>query len=89
MSVVEGQARLVEVPRSVELAAGAGAGWCGEEAFRAYEPEQVLLMAPVLSEWVPEGVLAHFVSDLVETGAVEDVGDLLLVRGGGLGLSAV
>jgi transposase len=26
----------------------------------------VLLMAPVLSEWVPEGDLAHFVCDLVE-----------------------
>jgi hypothetical protein len=24
-------------------------------------------MAPVLSEWVPEGDLAHFVCDLVET----------------------
>jgi hypothetical protein len=23
-------------------------------------------MAPVLSEWVPEGHLAHFISDLVE-----------------------
>jgi hypothetical protein len=24
-----------------------------EKTFRAYDPEQVLLMAPVLSEWVP------------------------------------
>lgn len=24
-------------------------------------------MAPALAEWVPEGDLAHFVSDLVET----------------------
>jgi hypothetical protein len=28
----------------------------------------VLLMSPVLAEWVPEGDLAHFVSDLVESG---------------------
>src|SRR3972149_6626279 len=28
-------------------------------------------MAPVLSEWVPEGDLAHFVSALVETGALD------------------
>lgn len=37
-----------------------------DKTFRSYDPEQVLLMAPVLSEWVPEGDLAHFVSDLVE-----------------------
>jgi transposase len=28
-------------------------------------------MAPVLSEWLPEGDLAHFVSDLVESGALD------------------
>jgi hypothetical protein len=28
-------------------------------------------MAPVLSEWLPEGHLAHFVSDLVESGALD------------------
>ena len=37
-----------------------------EKTFRPYDPDQVLLMAPVPSEWVPEGDLAHFVSDLVE-----------------------
>ena len=37
-----------------------------QKTFRSYDPDQVLLMAPVLSEWVPEGDLAHFVSDLVE-----------------------
>src|SRR6266568_4707052 len=42
-----------------------------EKTFRAYDPDQVLLMAPVLSEWVPEGDLAHFVSDLVESGALD------------------
>lgn len=38
-----------------------------EKCFRCYDPDQVLLMAPVLQDWVPEGDLAHFVSDLVET----------------------
>jgi len=28
-------------------------------------------MAPVLLEWVPEGDLAHFVSDLVESGTLD------------------
>jgi transposase len=42
-----------------------------EKTFRPYDPDQVLLLAPVLSEWVPEGDLAHFVSDLVESGALD------------------
>ena len=42
-----------------------------EKTFRPYDPEQVLLLAPVLSEWVPQGDLAHFVSDLVESGALD------------------
>jgi transposase len=42
-----------------------------EKTFRPYAPDQVLLMSPVLSEWVPEGDLAHFVSDLIETGALD------------------
>jgi transposase len=52
-----GEARLREVER-VPVAAN--------KVFRPYDPEQVLLMAPVLGEWVPEGDLAHFVCDLVE-----------------------
>jgi transposase len=60
--------RLVEV-ETVEAAerARVGAG----KTFRAYDPEQVLLMAPVLRDWVPEGDLAHFVSDLVDSGALD------------------
>ena len=42
-----------------------------EKTFRAYDPDQVLLMAPVLQDWIPEGDLAHFVSDLVESGALD------------------
>ena len=71
MSAVAVQGRLVEV------AAGEGGGPAlrqpvGEEkTFRPYDPDQVLLLAPVLSEWVLEGDLAHFVSDLVESGALD------------------
>jgi transposase len=64
------QERLVEVEASeapVAVRAPVGA----EKTFRAYDPDQVLLISPVLSEWVPDGDLAHFVSDLVETGALD------------------
>ena len=66
---VEGQGRLVELEptRAVDERQPVGV----EKTFRPYDPDQVLLMAPVLSEWVPEGDLAHFVSDLVESGALD------------------
>ena len=64
------QERLVEV--QADESAVADRRPVGEEkTFRAYDPDQVLLMAPVLSEWVPEGDLAHFVSDLVESGTLD------------------
>ena len=57
------QDRLVEV----EAAAVAQRVPVGaEKTFRAYDPDQVLLMAPSLQDWVPEGHLARFVSDLVD-----------------------
>ena len=34
--------------------------------FRPYEPDQLLLLAPSLRDWLPEGHLADHVSDLVE-----------------------
>jgi len=43
-----------------ELGAGA------QKVFRAYNPDQLLLMAPDLASWVPLGHLARLVSDLVE-----------------------
>ena len=71
MSVLEGQGRLVEVAVS-EARGGLERARVGvEKTFRPYCPEQVVLMAPVLSEWLPEGHLAHFVSDLVESGALD------------------
>ena len=74
MSAVALQERLVEVPAETsEPAAREPAG--EQKSFRPYDPEQVLLMAPVLQEWIPEGDLAHFVSDLVESGAL-DLGEI-------------
>jgi transposase len=65
-----GQERLVEV-EAVGAAASERAPVGAEKTFRAYDPDQVLLMAPVLQDWIPEGDLAHFVSDLVESGALD------------------
>src|SRR5215218_2698816 len=62
--------RLVEV-ETVEAAGARRAPVGAEKTFRAYDPDQVLLMAPVLRDWVPEGDLAHFVADLVDSGALD------------------
>jgi transposase len=35
-------------------------------SFRPYAPDQDLLLAPSLREWLPEGHLAYFISDVVE-----------------------
>ena len=35
--------------------------------FRSYQPDQMLLLAPDLREWLPSGHLAHHVSDLVDS----------------------
>ena len=34
--------------------------------YRAYLPEQDFLLPPSLRDWLPEGHLAYFVSDVVE-----------------------
>jgi transposase len=64
------QERLVEV-EAVGARASERAPVGAEKTFRAYDPDQVVLMAPVLQDWIPEGDLAHFVSDLVESGALD------------------
>src|SRR4051794_32218446 len=64
------QERLVDV-EAVEPSAASHRSVGAEKTFRAYDPEQVLLMAPSLRDWVPEGDLAHFVADLVDSGALE------------------
>ena len=59
------QDRLVEV-ETVEAPVAGRAPVGAGKVFRAYDPDQVLLMAPSLADWVPEGHLARFVSDLVD-----------------------
>src|SRR3954454_9223164 len=36
------------------------------KTYRPYVPEQDLLLPPTLREWLPEGHLAYFVSDLID-----------------------
>jgi len=49
------------------------------KTYRPYEPDQLLLMPPSLQDWVPEGHLARYVSDVVDgvldLSAIEDTYD--------------
>ncbi|MDA8333238.1 MAG: IS1182 family transposase [Candidatus Dormibacteraeota bacterium] len=36
------------------------------KTFRPYEPDQMLLLPPSVKEWVPDGDLAHVISDVVD-----------------------
>ncbi len=67
MAATVEQERLVEVEEAPREAGPGRAPIAERKAFRDYDPDQALLMAPVLQDWVPEGDLAHFVSDLVES----------------------
>ncbi len=44
----------------------------GERKFIAYDPDQNLLLPPSLQDWLPDGHLAHFVSDTVESFDLSD-----------------
>ncbi len=69
-ATVDGQQRLVNV--AADESAVAERRPAGEQkTFRAYDPDQVLMISPVLADWVPDGDFAHFVSDLVEVGALD------------------
>jgi len=61
------QDRLIEV-EAVKSLVSARAPVGAAKTFRAYDPDQVLLMAPSLADWVPDGHLARFVSELVDEG---------------------
>ncbi len=37
-----------------------------DKTFRVYDPHQILLLPPSIDDWLPEGHLARFVSELVE-----------------------
>ena len=49
-----------------QLEDGGAAGL--DKTFRPYDPDQLLLLAPSIQDWVHEGHLARCVSDLVEVG---------------------
>jgi transposase len=66
---VAGQGRLVEV-EPADAVAEERRPAAEEKTFRPYDADQLLLMAPDLREWVPEGDLAHLISDLVESGTL-------------------
>jgi transposase len=59
------QGRLVEV-EVVEPLVSERAPIGAAKTFRPYDQGQVLLMAPSIQDWVPDGHLARFVSDLVD-----------------------
>ena len=55
------------LPRPMPVPAPGDAPGVGEQkVFRAYDPRQVLLLSPDLSEWVEPGHLARLVDELVE-----------------------
>lgn len=37
-----------------------------QKTFRPYDPDQMLLLPPSLRDWVPDGDLAHFISDVTD-----------------------
>ena len=56
---------LFEVPLGPEEGAGAPRAKV-DKAFRAYDPGQMYLLPPSIDDWVPEGHLCRFVSELVD-----------------------
>jgi transposase len=45
------------------------------KSFRPYEPDQMLLMPPSLQDWVPDGHLARFISDMVDSMDLSEIED--------------
>ncbi len=37
-----------------------------KKKFQRYDPDQILLIAPNLRDWLPEGHLCYFVADIVD-----------------------
>ncbi len=57
--------RLPKPKRVLEVTEAEG-GVGAAKVFRAYDPDQILLLPPDLASWLPAGHLARLVSDLVE-----------------------
>ena len=41
--------------------------------YKTYDPDQLFLLPPSLKEWLPEGYLAYFVSDVVDELDLSDI----------------
>jgi transposase len=61
----ESDERMFDVPAAEPLAEAASRTPV-DKTFRPYDPDQMFLMPPSISDWVPEDHLARFVSELVE-----------------------
>ena len=48
---------------------------CVPKTFRPYVPEQTLLLPAALQDWLPEGHLARFISDLVDSLDLSEIED--------------
>jgi len=46
------------------------------KTFRPYAPDQMLLLPPSVRDWVPEGDLAHFISDVVDVLDLSEIEDV-------------
>ncbi|MCA1700371.1 MAG: IS1182 family transposase, partial [Actinobacteria bacterium] len=66
MSAVVAEERLFEAGEAQAPMRPAERPAAEDKSFRRYDPNQVLLMAPSIGDWVPEDHLARFISDLVE-----------------------
>jgi len=64
MTCPDGEDRLFEVPVVEPVAASVKRRV--DKTFRAYDPDQVLLMPPSIDDWLPEDHVARFVSELVD-----------------------
>lgn len=63
VGVVADEERLFDVGPGVEAPSERGRV---DKTFRHYDPHQVFLLPPSIDDWLPEGHLARFVSELVE-----------------------
>lgn len=57
----------VQDPACAVRAAGGERPAGEDKTFRAYAPDQLLLLPPSLADWLPDGHLARFVDEVVET----------------------
>ena len=72
--VVKVFAKAVTVPHNIRISYARVRGDnMTERTFRPYDRDQLLLLPPSLKEWLPEGHLSGFVSDVVDTLDLSDI----------------